>query len=351
MNNNKNLAFWGTEAPPYGGMSVHIQRLTQYLQNKEWKVIQYNFKNDKRDKDYIINVPNLLIWYLGLWFRKSPKIHYVITTRGKIRFLASLLTLKRKKVILRVGGESLKKAINNGGLDQLLNIWSLKLCSAFIGVNKDICLLAQQYTDSDKIHHIPGFIPPQNLREDAPKEINSFFKTDALKLVVTGQVFGKSEKDIYGLYHFIDTLSVLKEKAFNFKAIIVVYGNTKSNFDMNLNMFTNYLHKYELKDEVLIYINTDELWPIIKMSDVFIRPSISDGDANSIREALYLGKMVIASDCVPRPHHCILYPNLDEIVLANEISKLELKGKEREKEDGNQKKIERLLENLVSIRR
>ena len=36
-------------------------------------------------------------------------------------------------------------------------------------------------------------------------------------------------------------------------------------------------------------------------SRLFVRPTRTDGDANSIREALYLGVPSIASDAAPRP--------------------------------------------------
>jgi glycosyltransferase involved in cell wall biosynthesis len=44
-----------------------------------------------------------------------------------------------------------------------------------------------------------------------------------------------------------------------------------------------------------------------KLSDIFLRPTRSDGDANSIREALYLGVPVIASDCVERPDQVLTF--------------------------------------------
>ena len=60
-----------------------------------------------------------------------------------------------------------------------------------------------------------------------------------------------------------------------------------------------------------IYNSTKELWPILKESNVFIRTSITDGDANSLREANYFDNVVIASDCVRRPDFCILYRTND----------------------------------------
>jgi len=345
--NSKSIAFWGAEAPPYGGMAVHIQRLSSHLQNKNWAITQYNFKKDRRNKYYIKNINNLLFWYLSLWFKKSPNIHYIITTRAKIRFLGSLLRLRGKKVIIRVGGQSMENELNNGRLPKYLNIISLKFCSAFIGVNRDICSLAKNYTTSEKIKHIPGFIPPQLEEKTAPKLIRDFFQKEKLKLVATGQLFDQSEPDIYGLYHFADTLKLLKHKSLNFKAVIVIYGNSKPNFEFNLNHIKKYIGELGIENDTLIYVNNGELWPIIKESNVFVRSSITDGDANAIREALFFNKQVIASDCVSRPNPCILYKSEDSKKLAEKIERIDLNRTFKNNEIGNHHKIEKLLLNLI----
>jgi hypothetical protein len=50
-----------------------------------------------------------------------------------------------------------------------------------------------------------------------------------------------------------------------------------------------------------------ELWPVLKVVNVLLRPTKSDGDALSIREALYLKIPVITSNVVPRPVDSIVY--------------------------------------------
>jgi len=47
--------------------------------------------------------------------------------------------------------------------------------------------------------------------------------------------------------------------------------------------------------------------PVLAACDVFVRPTTSDGDANSVREALALGVPTVASDVVERPDGAIPY--------------------------------------------
>lgn len=44
---------------------------------------------------------------------------------------------------------------------------------------------------------------------------------------------------------------------------------------------------------------------------VFVRPTLKDGDSIALREALALGKTVVASDAAPRPPNCILFRSGD----------------------------------------
>ena len=46
---------------------------------------------------------------------------------------------------------------------------------------------------------------------------------------------------------------------------------------------------------------------LFKQCDMFIRPTMTDGDSVSVRECLYMGIPVLASDAVPRPHGCQLF--------------------------------------------
>lgn len=345
----KSIAFWGAEAPPYGGMTVHIKRLSQHLQKNEWTVIQYNFDAVTRIEPYIKNISSITKWYLGLWINNSPKIHYVITTRSHIRFLAALLRLKGKKVIIRVGGQSLENQIKSGGLPKLFNVLSLNLSTTFIGVNVDITKVASRYTNKEKIHLIQGFIPPQIENKTAHNDIVTFFNNDGLKILATGQIFNKGKSDIYGVYHFISSLKLLKKKSIKFNAVLVIYGSQIPDFSENLKRLKFYIVQAKLENDVFLHVSDDELWPIIKKCDVFVRPSITDGDANTIREALFFNKFVIASDCVPRPDSCYVYKNLDSVALAYAIQEIDKTKKKNLMEKGNQILIENLLLKLIEV--
>ena len=102
-----------------------------------------------------------------------------------------------------------------------------------------------------------------------------------------------------------------------------VYPNLGFVFALaNEKVNTEYINKMHLRIKELnleenFYFLTGqkELWPIFKKASLMIRPTNTDGDALSIREALYFKCPAIASDICDRPEGTILFKNrnLDDL--------------------------------------
>ena len=58
---------------------------------------------------------------------------------------------------------------------------------------------------------------------------------------------------------------------------------------------------------------------MLKHCDLFVRPTSTDGDAVSIREALWLGVPTVASDAVARPAGVATFRSRDADDLARKI--------------------------------
>ena len=61
---------------------------------------------------------------------------------------------------------------------------------------------------------------------------------------------------------------------------------------------------------------------IIENSDIVLRPTHADGDAITIREALFLGKLILASDIVQRPQGTLLFKTRDQEDFYLQLSSL-----------------------------
>ena len=84
-----------------------------------------------------------------------------------------------------------------------------------------------------------------------------------------------------------------------------------------------------LQDTVLLAgdVSHDTCLAVISRSDMFLRPTLEDGDSVSVREALVLGIPVVASRAGTRPEGVVLFRTGDE---RDFCSKVELALKERD---------------------
>jgi hypothetical protein len=55
---------------------------------------------------------------------------------------------------------------------------------------------------------------------------------------------------------------------------------------------------------------------VVEAADVFVRPTLADGDSLSVREAIALGRPVVASRVGVRPPGVVTYPADDPAALA-----------------------------------
>ena len=77
--------------------------------------------------------------------------------------------------------------------------------------------------------------------------------------------------------------------------------------------------EYHLEKNILIWEESLSFVRLILESDLVLRATNTDGDALSLREALFFEKTVIASDVVDRPAGTVLFRNRDANDLAKKI--------------------------------
>jgi hypothetical protein len=66
-----------------------------------------------------------------------------------------------------------------------------------------------------------------------------------------------------------------------------------------------------IEDNFLFQTKPCQFYPVLMKSDIFVRPTNTDGDAVSLREALYLKIPSVASDAAPRPEGTVVFKNRD----------------------------------------
>ncbi|MBO3699747.1 glycosyltransferase [Roseivirga sp. E12] len=306
---NNRLYIWGSPPPPLGGMSVHISRLEVYLAAKGIDCVKHNFRGNIHPDPTVVNVSSFASWYLKVLFNRKIRVHYVITSNYFVRFLAAMLAfVAGKRVIIRVGGESLEKAMEVGGFARLLSKFALRYCTKFIGVNEEIVAIATEVKSFDDVYKVPGFIFPilHNNEQDLDDDISHFLE-DKFSIIFSGRVFERSQRDIYGTWLLLEAVINLRKEGFtSLRLVFCLYEQDDTD---DIEGFKRFVVKNKLEDFIMILEDVDNLIDFYKVGHLYVRPSITDGDSNALREGLYCRIPCLASDVVKRPDGCILFKN------------------------------------------
>lgn len=315
MNKKKTrIALIGVYPPPYGGISVHIQRLSEQLAKKGFEcsiydsgkkkdILQKNVKATKNTKGWMLN------YFLKA---REDSIHYH-GYEPKSLLLFSLFSIVRKKKVIFTF-HSFRYNIKNIGLLHKSIFWiAVRANIYFIVVSLQIKeKIISLGIKPENIEVIPSFIPPTVREEDIaeiPQEVWDFI--DSHKPLISSNAFRISfynNQDLYGIDMCIDLCANLKQY---YPKIGLVFclpdiGDYEYFKKMNQRIDDN-----DIENNFLFITEQHQLYPIIMRSDVFVRPTNTDGDAVSLREALYFKIPSVASDAVPRPEGTILFKSRD----------------------------------------
>lgn len=270
------LLIVGNLPPPIGGVSIHVSRLLSWLDcNKE---IDHGFYDLRNFKIFI---------FLKIIVQSS--IIHLHTSNTIFRFLVVLLCkLTMKKIIITIHG-------NLGRHSLLLNyidLISIYFSDIPVLINEESFNQARKYNKKSK--YVSAFIAPLKT-EALPKRIegellklsncfNSIFCTNAFNVS-----FDSSGNEIYQISTLINIFT-------EFPEYLLIVSDPSGNY-------YSFIERSGciISDNIFFISELHDFVTVINHSDCLIRFTTTDGDSLSVREALFKGKSVIASNVVSRP--------------------------------------------------
>lgn len=314
MNKKPNIALIGVYPPPYGGISVHIQRLNEQLGKKGFECIIYDSGKEKEILQKNVKATkNTKGWILKYFLNAKEDIVHYHGYEPKSLLLFSLFSIIRKKRIIFTF-HSFRYNIKNIGLPHKFIFWMAARANIyFIVVGPQIKeKIISLGIGPESIEVIPSFIPPAVREEDIaeiPKEVWDFM--DSHSPVISANAFRISfynTQDLYGIDMCIDLCANLKQ--YYPKVGLVFCLPDIGDYEYFKKMKQMIVEK-GIGNNFLFITRQYQFYPILMKSDVFVRPTNTDGDAVSLREALYFKVPAVASDAVPRPEETILFKSRD----------------------------------------
>lgn len=294
------IAFMGKLPPPIGGVTIHSKRLFNYLTNHSELKVRFDCLNKTSNLDENI----FCIGDLKVWFFKSiikgvnAKIyHYQLANYyGLILlYVVSLFNPEVKFGISIHGKGFVDRLLKRRFLGRIIKYILNKFDFIVVGT-KGISDQLSTFGISNNIEIIDMFLPPNERDEvkSLPKKVLDILNVPGKNIVVNGYNVDLLSKntDLYG-YHLMSDLSVyLNKQGINFKLIILI--SEINNQDYLDKLFSNLSNVFIISDPNIYG------WKLIKSADLFIRPTSTDGNAISLKEALVFGVPALASDVVDR---------------------------------------------------
>lgn len=317
MDRNK-IAILSSLGPPWGGVGMHISRLLYRLKAAGIPYVMYDQLGKTISSMNVVASDRSLKGLIKFIFSvKEDIIHLHTSNLYGLLFLAAILKMRGKKIISTFHNQNVVRIFNSKGLIIKSTIkMLLPNIDHIICVNNNIySYMISMKVRPNKLSLIPAFLPPSDAEiseSNLSKEVLSFMEAHQ-PIIGSHGWFGYFVNNVH-VYSF-DMITELIRKVVAIYPKVGFYTVITDTYDND--------HRNKIIKERKIN-GLEENWLIIeqpslnavalfKKSDLFLRPTITDGDSVSIRECLYLGIPVIASDCVPRPDACIVFKSRDQV--------------------------------------
>ena len=216
--------------------------------------------------------PRLSMWLAGA---------FIAQRRG--RFVA--VRLQNSKLIDEVGRRSLRGRVC--GL-------ALRRFDRVVCVNAEQVVTATQIgIDPERIRHFPGFLPPSEeefARSTVSQGVWDFIGRGHRPLIAaTGRVAWHGGVDLYGFDMLVDLVARLAPDFPGLSLVVCLWDYRAETDGERIREAPMSGRGVGGRTPHLLQSGAWWLLPVLRAADVMVRPTATDGDANTVREALTLG--------------------------------------------------------------
>jgi glycogen(starch) synthase len=315
------LCLIGALPPTIGGVSVHMERLARCAADAGLDVTAYDVYSKG-----IANLPTvagvqvysgrgvigkcLLLFHLAT---ATDIAHLHLSAASKcirIFLLLQFVSMFTRAMVTIHSGAFPAELAALGRLKKTLIVLGLNRCTSVICVSDRLAIsVGSAGIRRSRIQVIPAFIPPDQSEDPSPRNAGADLAAPPIpKVCASGYA-----TPIYGWHTLLDAIDRVNSTC---EYHLAFYNEFEEPY------FGNLLSRVRERANIKVHRNlTPEAFSALLSScDLFIRPTTTDGDSIAVREAIYFGKGVIASNAVPRPDGCALFDTESAEDLAAQIA-------------------------------
>lgn len=297
--------------PAVGGISISTARLRDRLLQDGYDVDTYNLQIKTASWIHPLwQIINTLFLPAYILFSKPYDIiHLHVSGYWRRVYVKMVHRLFKGAMIVSTVHGDLKYYLERPLADHVMAMGDRIIC-----VRPGDCELFPEHIRGKAVE-IPAFIMPTSdsiTKEVLPGDVESFLSDVAdgglpLLLFNGSVVLSKPYNDLYGIEDFARLIVALNENKVRVAALVII---NDSIFDNRKNDFIGKIERILSPcSGVKICKNKHfSLLPILNRENIiYVRPTKTDGDSLSVREALSLGASVVASNVAQRPQATICY--------------------------------------------
>jgi glycosyltransferase involved in cell wall biosynthesis len=309
----------GVYPPPYGGVSVHLQRLLAYLKAHGQDSLIIDISSSPKDQPGVINYE----WRAAIWFLLTSARRSIIHFHNfsvKNTFFFFLISFRHKTMLSFHNERFISELNSHHPFWKSLAIFFLGRVDCFVVDNRHCKELANSILKNEqRIAIIPEFIPPLNIPPlDQAAVVRLRENCKYLLSSNAFQITFHNNQDLYGL----DLLVELVNRLVNHDHLDVGMAFLLPNIG-------NMAYYEEINRRIaqagltqrFCFITTpvEEAVSVWQASDIVLRATLTDGNSLTVLESLSIKVPVIASDCSERPEGTILFKTGDVDDLCEKV--------------------------------
>jgi glycosyltransferase involved in cell wall biosynthesis len=307
------VALIGVYPPPYGGISVHIQRLSASYPDGGALVAVFDSGRQVKKTPGVYNLGRIRGWLCFLASRwdivhahtssinwKVPIAFFFLARMKRTRFILSYHSLREKEE-------------DFGSLGRRLVRFMLKSASHCIAINAEIkAKLVAMGAPPERVSVVPAFLPPVVKEEEVagiPRETGDFIASHKPLIAANAYAIIKYQgQDLYGIDMCIDLCAALKK---DYPRVGVLFCLPRIGDIPAFNELKRSIEEKGVADNFIFQTEPGQFYPVLMKSDIMVRPTNTDSYGVSVAEAICFRVPAIASDVCPRPEGTILFKSRD----------------------------------------
>jgi glycosyltransferase involved in cell wall biosynthesis len=330
------VAILGIYPPPYGGVSVHIQRVMDCFSMQNNALLFW--PTEQRRTLFPVYLVRLW-WRLVIFRPKYLYYHSTYLASSPLELLALIIFRWFLQYQIFIVDHDCRHLHKRRNLTRKLYRWIIERVHAVICIGE---LTKQSYVTyaMDVAHMVveDAFIVPIKrnahlIRQTYPSSLAIFMKEHTpLLLVSAAHLMCIDGKDMYGID---TTLWLLAGITHEYPDVGLIIGLPRIGDEKYFALLQHQMKRLQVIEHIYIMHGNKELWPLFEQVDLFLRPTRTDGDSISVREALYFKVPVVASNVCARPSgvYCFnLHDNEHAISVTKKVLRECVYGSYRERD-------------------